>query len=49
MFGGAGLDVLYVTSLTEPLRPADPAPRPGGLHAIHGLGVTGLPEPRFAG
>ena len=49
MFGGADLDVLYVTSLTEPLRAADPAPRPGGLHAIHGLGVQGIPEPRFAG
>ena len=48
-FGGADLDVLYVTSLTTPLRAGDPAPRPGGLHVIHGLGVTGLAEPRFAG
>jgi len=48
-FGGADLDVLYVTALTTPLRATDPAPRPGGLHAIYGLGVAGIPEPRFAG
>jgi sugar lactone lactonase YvrE len=48
-FGGADLDVLYVTSLTEPLRSGDAASRPGGLHAIHGLGVQGIAEPRFAG
>ena len=48
-FGGPDLDVLYVTSLTVALRIGDPAPRPGGLHAIHGLGVQGIPEPRFAG
>ena len=48
-FGGADLDVLYVTSLTAPLRGGDAARRPGGLHAIHGLGVQGIPEPRFGG
>lgn len=48
-FGGADLDVLYVTALTTPLRAADAAPRPGGLHAIHVLGIQGIAEPRFAG
>jgi sugar lactone lactonase YvrE len=49
-FGGSGLDVLYVTSIGEPVnnQPASGA-APGGLFAVHGLGVTGLVEPRFAG
>lgn len=50
-FGGPELDVLYVTSMAKPPLPrfpADPQPR-GALFAVHGLGVRGVPEPRFAG
>jgi L-arabinonolactonase len=50
MFGGPGLDVLFVTSISEPLNERAPAePEAGALLAIHGLGVQGLPESRFAG
>ena len=49
MFGGADLDVLYVTSISEPLSDDDPGALAGALFAIHGLGIKGLPEPRFAG
>ncbi|WP_154096260.1 SMP-30/gluconolactonase/LRE family protein [Microbacterium testaceum] len=51
MFGGPDLDVLYVTSMAEPPLPrfpGDPAAR-GSLFAITGLGVHGIPEPRFGG
>jgi L-arabinonolactonase len=51
MFGGPDLDVLYVASMAKPPLPrfpADPRPR-GSLFAIHGLGVRGVPEARFAG
>ncbi len=49
-FGGPGLDVLYVTSIGyEIAGERDPSPASGGLFAIHGLGVTGLPEPRYKG
>ena len=49
-FGGPGLDVLYVTSIGyEIANERDPSPESGGLFAIHGLGVTGLPEPRYKG
>jgi L-arabinonolactonase len=51
MFGGPDLDVLYVTSMAKPPLPrfpADPGPR-GSLFAVHGLGVRGVPEARFAG
>jgi sugar lactone lactonase YvrE len=50
-FGGPDLDTLFVTSIRE-------ANLPGGLHrtgplagtvlAVHGLGVRGIPEQRFA-
>jgi L-arabinonolactonase len=50
-FGGADLDVLYVTSgnlfLTEDERRA--SPESGALFAITGLGVRGVPEPMFLG
>ncbi len=50
MFGGAGLDVLFVTSISDSLnRRAPDEPEAGGLFAVHGLGVRGLAEPRFAG
>ncbi len=46
-FGGEDLDVLYVTSLNFPLLGVKPAEaNAGGLFAVHGLGVTGIPEPR---
>ena len=49
MFGGAELDVLYVTSAGDGLA-VDPAqPHAGCLFAISGLGVTGLPQARYAG
>ncbi len=50
MFGGADLDILYVTSMRRPIRGVRPREREaGGLFAVHGLGVRGLPEPRFKG
>lgn len=49
-FGGDDHDVLYVTTIGgEDQGARDPSPEAGGLFAIHGLGVAGLPEPRFAG
>lgn len=50
MFGGAGLDMLYVTSLRIPLRRRPPEEsNAGALFAVRGLGVTGVEEPRFKG
>jgi sugar lactone lactonase YvrE len=49
MFGGDGLDVLYVTSANESLEDDPAQPHAGCLLAISGLGVTGLPQARFAG
>lgn len=51
MFGGAGLDVLFVTSIGVGLTPGSEAKQPnaGGLFAITGLGAQGLPQARFAG
>ena len=50
MFGGKDLDVMYVTSMGRPMKgvPQKEASA-GGLFAVYGLGVKGLPEPRFAG
>ena len=49
-FGGDDHDVLYVTTIGgEDQGERDPSPEAGGLFAIHGLGVAGLPEPRFEG
>lgn len=47
-FGGPGLDVLYVSSATHELTPAQlrDAPTSGGVFAI-APGVRGLPEQRF--
>lgn len=49
-FGGADLDILYVTSMARPFncRPRQER-EAGGLFAVHGLGVRGVPEPRFKG
>jgi L-arabinonolactonase len=51
MFGGPKLDVLYVTSMARPPLPRFPGDGQlrGSLFAIRGLGIHGVPEPRFAG
>ncbi|WP_207002319.1 SMP-30/gluconolactonase/LRE family protein [Trinickia mobilis] len=50
MFGGPELDVLYVTTMGRPMWGIPQKERDkGGLFAITGIGVKGLPEPRFAG
>lgn len=48
-FGGANLDVLYVTSISRSTNLSDDSPHAGGLFAIEGLGVEGLPAQTFAG
>ena len=48
-FGGPGLDILYVTSISNSGNALkDDHPDAGALFAIHGTGVRGLPEVRFA-
>ncbi len=58
IFGGDRLDDIYVTSMARVKHPAvhdlfKPEVRPqfgaGALYRIRGLGIRGLPEPRFAG
>jgi sugar lactone lactonase YvrE len=58
MFGGDDLDVLYVTSMARVKHPAvhdhfkkraKPQYLAGSLFAVTGLGIRGVPEPRFAG
>ncbi|KHQ52879.1 SMP-30/gluconolactonase/LRE family protein [Mameliella alba] len=49
MFGGPDLATLYVTSIGAGLSDDPAQPDAGGLFAITGLGVTGLPQPRFQG
>lgn len=48
-FGGPGLDVLYLTSLSKSPNFAGKTANDGGLFRIDGLGIRGLPEPRFRG
>ncbi|MCC6867611.1 MAG: SMP-30/gluconolactonase/LRE family protein [Burkholderiales bacterium] len=50
-FGGDALDILYVTSAASMVTDDERAatPHAGAVFAIHGLGVSGLPEPRFGG
>ena len=50
MFGGPNLDILYVTSMAKPPLPRFPGDGRlrGSLFAIYGLGIKGIPEPRFA-
>lgn len=50
-FGGPNLDILFVTSMAKPPLPRfpDDGVQRGSLFAIHDLGITGVPEPRFAG
>lgn len=51
MFGGSDLDVLYVTSIGVGLAEGTEEKQPdaGGLFAISGLGIKGIPQTRFAG
>jgi L-arabinonolactonase len=50
MFGGPDLDIAYVTSMARPVGGVLPRENEAGmLFAVHGLGVKGVPEPRFAG
>ena len=49
MFGGPQLDTLFVTSIGEGYEKNKEQPEAGHLFAITGLGVTGLPQTRFAG
>ncbi|MCB2160282.1 MAG: SMP-30/gluconolactonase/LRE family protein [Rhodobacteraceae bacterium] len=48
-FGGPDLDILFVTSMARPPLPRFPGDGPlrGSLFAIRGLGIRGVPEPRF--
>jgi hypothetical protein len=44
------LDILYVTSMAKPvLGVPQIEAEAGAVFAVRGLGVKGLPEPRFAG
>jgi L-arabinonolactonase len=50
MFGGADLEILFVTSMARPFRGRRRLEREaGGLFAVYGLGVRGVPETRFKG
>ena len=49
IFGGEDLDVLYATSIGMSILGSEPDAEAGGVFAIRGLGVKGLPEPFFAG
>lgn len=50
-FGGPDMDVLFVTTMAKPPLPRFPGDGPlrGSVFAITGLGVRGVPEPRFGG
>ncbi len=50
IFGGPNLDIAFVTSMARPCNGQYHKEKEAGmLFAITGLGVTGLPEPPFAG
>ena len=50
MFGGPNLDIAYVTSMAREVGGLPPREAEAGmLFAVYGLGVRGVPEPRFAG
>lgn len=49
MFGGPALDRLFVPSLDPAFMGRENTPLDGATFVIDGLGVVGLPEPRFAG
>lgn len=46
-FGGPDLDILFVTSLSRSTNLAASEAEAGGIFAVEGLGVTGLPCDRF--
>ena len=51
-FGGPDMDILYVTTMGDAGFPGVPLPAvhlDGSVLAVHGLGVRGIPETRFAG
>jgi sugar lactone lactonase YvrE len=49
-FGGPDLNIAYITSMSRAVKGVAPKEREaGGLFAVHGLGVRGIPEPRFRG
>ena len=49
-FGGPNLDIAFVTSMARTVRGVKPKEREAGaLFSVHGLGVRGVPEPRFSG
>ena len=49
MFGGKNLDILYVTSIGFDLAKGSEfvQPNAGGVFAITGLGIKGIPQTRF--
>jgi sugar lactone lactonase YvrE len=49
MFFGAGLDRLFVPTIDPSFMGRDAAPDDGAFFVIDGLGVQGLPEPRYNG
>jgi sugar lactone lactonase YvrE len=51
LFGGPNSHILFVTSMAKPSLPRFPGDsvQRGSLFTVHGLGIRGLPEPRFAG
>jgi L-arabinonolactonase len=50
IFGGPNLDVAYVTSMARPYNNEYHKEREAGMtFAVYGLGVKGIPEPRFKG
>jgi hypothetical protein len=49
MFGGQALDQLYVPTLSPAFMGREADQSDGSTYVIEGLGITGLPEPRFGG
>lgn len=49
MFGGPDLDVVFVPSIRDSGNVRGDREIDGALFAIRDLGITGIPEPRFAG
>jgi len=49
MFFGPELDRLFVPTINPAFLGREPTPQEGANFVIEGLGVCGLPEPRYAG
>jgi sugar lactone lactonase YvrE len=49
MFGGPALDRIYVPTLSPAFLGREADPRDGSTYVLEGLGIAGLPEPRFGG